>query len=91
MGGRVGVRAAGQPTFQIGGRGERGGAQASAPAGVVGRMNAQVVEPTLSSTVTRMARHAVDRLRAIACGAGLLLAGERGRLAPWLAVAMGAR
>lgn len=35
-------------------------------------------------------RHAVDRLRAIACGAGLLLAGERGRLAPWLAVAMGA-
>ncbi len=45
----------------------------------------------LSSTVARIdLDRALDRLRAVAHAAGLLLAGERGRLAPWLAVAMGA-
>ncbi|HWT09119.1 MAG TPA: hypothetical protein VN329_08130, partial [Roseomonas sp.] len=44
----------------------------------------------LNSTVARiLPGRALGRLRAFAEGAGLLLAGERGRLAPWLSVAMG--
>lgn len=45
----------------------------------------------LSSTVARIhPGRAIDRCLALAGQAAVLLAGERGRLAPWLAVAMGA-
>lgn len=45
----------------------------------------------LSSTVARIhPGRTIDRCRALAGQAAALLAGERGRLAPWLAVAMGA-
>jgi competence protein ComEC len=48
-------------------------------------------KPPLSSTIARTGLpNAVTALRAAADQAGVLLAGERGRLAPWLAVAMGA-
>ena len=46
---------------------------------------------SLSSTVARYASgRALARLQDLAARAGLLMAAERGRLAPWLAVAMGA-